>query len=310
MHFPVSGVECSPFLPAVVAFAISFLTTSAGVSGAFLLLPFQMSVLGFVSPAVSPTNLIYNIVAIPGGVWRYVRERRMTWPLAWVTMIGTLPGVFAGAVIRIRWLPDPRACKFFVGCVLLYLSVRLFSPLAVRPKTGEEALSRAGQGRKRLTPLPADAVVKTRSVSWRRVEYDFWTETFAFRPLSLFLLSLAVGLVGGIYGVGGGAIIAPFLVAQFRLPVYTVAGAALLGTFATSIAGVAFFELLARTPLGAGIAVRPDWALGALFGVGGLLGTYFGARVQRYLPERWIRLSLGIIVTGVGVGYVAGFFIR
>ena len=62
--------------------------------------------------------------------------------------------------------------------------------------------------------------------------------------------------------------------------------------------------------MGAGMAVRPDWALGALFGVGGLLGTYFGARVQRYLPERWIRLSLGIIVTGVGVSYIAGFFIR
>ena len=32
-----------------------------GVSGAFLLLPFQVSVLGFTSPAVSPTNLIFNI---------------------------------------------------------------------------------------------------------------------------------------------------------------------------------------------------------------------------------------------------------
>jgi hypothetical protein len=152
--------------------------------------------------------------------------------------------------------------------------------------------------------------VKIRSISTRRIEYDFWTETFAFRPLPVFLLSLAVGLVGGIYGVGGGAIIAPFLVAQFRLPIYTVAGAALLGTFATSIAGVTFFELLARTPMGADMAVRPDWALGALFGVGGLLGTYLGARMQRYLPENWIRLSLGIIVTSVGVSYIAEFLIR
>jgi hypothetical protein len=56
------------------------------------------------------------------------------------------------------------------------------------------------------------------------------------------------------------------------------------------------------------LTVRPDWALGALFGVGGLFGTYAGARIQRYLPERWIRLFLGILVTGVGIGYIAQFF--
>src|SRR5215213_5314052 len=67
MHFPVSGVEVNPLLPLLVAFLISALTAPAGVSGAFLLLPFQVSVLGFTSPAVSPTNLVYNIFATPGG---------------------------------------------------------------------------------------------------------------------------------------------------------------------------------------------------------------------------------------------------
>ena len=67
MHFPVSGVEVNPLLPLLVAFAVSALTAPAGVSGAFLLLPFQVSVLGFHSPAVSPTNLVYNIFATPGG---------------------------------------------------------------------------------------------------------------------------------------------------------------------------------------------------------------------------------------------------
>jgi hypothetical protein len=75
----------------------------AGPSGAFLLLPFQMSVLGFVSPAVSPTNLIYNIVAIPGGVYRYIREERMVWPLAIATMLGTLP-VYTVAGVALSYI--------------------------------------------------------------------------------------------------------------------------------------------------------------------------------------------------------------
>jgi len=292
MHFPVSGVECSPLLPPLVAFVVASLTASAGVSGAFLLLPFQMSVLGFTSPAVSATNLLYNVVAIPGGVFRYLIEKRMAWPVVWVTSLGTLPGIFLGAVIRVRYLPDPASIKLFVGAMLLYLGWRLFKGSANRGN---------------LHPLPKDATVRTRSVSWLRIEYDFRGETCAFRPVPLLFLSLAVGLAGGIYGIGGGAIIAPFLVGWMRLPVHSIAGATLFGTFLTSLAGVFCFELLAYAGAGAGTAVGPDWALGLLFGAGGLAGTYAGARMQRYLPERWIRIFLGLLVTGLGAAYVVQF---
>src|SRR4030043_71688 len=114
MFFPVSGVETNPAIPFLVALVVSSFTSMGGVSGAFLLLPFQVSVLGFTSPAVSPTNLVYNIVAIPSGVYRYLREGRMNWPLAGIIIMGTLPGVFVGAVVRIKYLPDPGAFKLFV----------------------------------------------------------------------------------------------------------------------------------------------------------------------------------------------------
>ena len=54
----------------VAAFGIAVLTTPAGVSGAVLLLPFQVSVLGTPSPAVTPTNLLYNVIASPGALYR------------------------------------------------------------------------------------------------------------------------------------------------------------------------------------------------------------------------------------------------
>ena len=93
VEFPISGVETYWWLPVLVAFGISAFTSTAGVSGAFLLLPFQVSVLGFAGPAVSPTNLLFNVVAIPSGVYRYQRERRMVWPLAWTIVLTTLPGI-------------------------------------------------------------------------------------------------------------------------------------------------------------------------------------------------------------------------
>ena len=54
--FPVSGVETYWWLPTLVAFLISFFTSMGGLSGAFLLLPFQVSILGFITPAGTPTK--------------------------------------------------------------------------------------------------------------------------------------------------------------------------------------------------------------------------------------------------------------
>ena len=45
---------------AVCAFALALIATPAGVSGAVLLLPIQLSVLHVPSPAVTPTNLLFN----------------------------------------------------------------------------------------------------------------------------------------------------------------------------------------------------------------------------------------------------------
>ncbi|MEJ2332293.1 MAG: sulfite exporter TauE/SafE family protein [Desulfobulbaceae bacterium] len=115
IHFTVSGVETSIFIPPLIAFVISFFSSMAGITGAFLILPFQMSALGFVTPSVSATNFLYNVVGTPGGILRYMREGRMVWPLALAITIGTLPGVLVGYYIRVRYLPDPRSFKLFVG---------------------------------------------------------------------------------------------------------------------------------------------------------------------------------------------------
>src|SRR4030065_94485 len=54
-----------------------------------------------------------------------------------VSTLGTLPGLYFGAVIRTDWLPNPRHFKLFVGCVLLYIGLRLLydqTPWAKRKK--------------------------------------------------------------------------------------------------------------------------------------------------------------------------------
>ncbi|MBF0227819.1 MAG: sulfite exporter TauE/SafE family protein, partial [Desulfobacterales bacterium] len=138
MLFPISGVEINPLVPPIVSFCISFFTSMGGISGAFLLLPFQMSFLGYTTPSVSATNQLYNIVAIPSGVYRYFKEGRMVWPLMWVVIVGTLPGVLIGAIMRVKYLPDPKNFKIFAGVVLMYIGLKLVYDLTLKKnkKTG------------------------------------------------------------------------------------------------------------------------------------------------------------------------------
>ena len=67
MYFPTAEIEVSPFVPPLVAFAVSFFTSMGGISGAFLLLPFQMTFLGYTNTSVSATNQLYNVFSNPGG---------------------------------------------------------------------------------------------------------------------------------------------------------------------------------------------------------------------------------------------------
>jgi hypothetical protein len=99
--------------------------------------------------------------------------------------------------------------------------------------------------------------------------------------------------------------VAPFFVAIVGLPVYTIAGAALMGTFVTSIAGVFFYHVLAQ--FYSQLSVAPDWRLGVLFGIGGILGMYLGARTQKYVPARIIKFILCACVLFVAGKYILGF---
>ncbi len=305
MDFETAGLSLAPWWPPLVALVISFFTSMGGVSGAFLLLPFQVSVLGYTAPSVSATNHLFNVVAIPSGVYRYVREGRMVWPLTLVVIAGTLPGVLLGAIVRVRYLPDPASFRLFAAAVLLYVGVRMVRDLTGQrtplvPEGPQSGLPEsAARGRDQDQGAPGGAKTRVVAFGLSGIEYEFRGVAYRASTVGVFVLCLLVGIVGGIYGIGGGAIVAPFLVVFFGLPVYTIAGATLMGTLVASVAGVAIYQALAG--LWPSVSIAPDWKLGLLFGVGGAAGMYLGARCQRFVPARLIQWMLaGIIVLTAG----------
>lgn len=313
MFFQTAGIEVALWIPPLVAFIISFFTSMGGVSGAFLLLPFQMSFMGYTNPSVSATNQVFNVVAIPSGVYRYWREGRMVWPLTWVVVIGTLPGVFIGAMVRVLYLPDPKHFKLFAAFVLIYIGFKMVTDVMKNTNNGANNVNETrfrdmvrrvntNKGDSGTVGLPATTVTH---FNLKRLGFTFYEEAYEVSFLGIFLLSFIVGIVGGIYGIGGGSIIAPFFITFFRLPVYIVAGAALMGTFVTSVAGVAFYQAIA--PFYPHLPVAPDWLLGILFGIGGMAGMYLGARCQKFVPAKAIKWMLASVMVFTAAKYILDF---
>src|SRR5712671_2423489 len=142
----MAGPVWTEIVALVAAYVIAVLATPAGVSGAVLLLPFQVSVLGTPSPAVTPTNLLYNVVATPGALYRYWRQGQTGDRLAPVLIAGTLPGVIAGSVIRVELLPGPRVFDLVVAAVLMPLGIWLALTRPSRPDDPDRPA--------RLIPIP------------------------------------------------------------------------------------------------------------------------------------------------------------
>ena len=217
--------------------------------------------------SVTPTNLLYNVVATPGALYRYWRQGQTGGRLALVLIAGTVPGVIAGSVIRVELLPGTRVFDLVVAGVLLPLGVWL---VVTRPVPRRRP-ARRPIPEPRLIPEPA-----------------------------LVVLAFLVGCVGGIYGIGGGSVLAPVLIGSGR-PAAEVAPAALASTFATSVAGVVTFAVLSLHQRG---SIAPAWATGVALGIGGLAVAYTGARIQGRLPEALIRRIVGVLVIAIGARYL------
>jgi uncharacterized membrane protein YfcA len=211
------------------------------------------------NPAVTPTNLLYNVIATPGALVRYRSRGQLTGPLARRLVAGAVPGVLVGAVIRVFVLPGERPFRLAAGLVLLTLGVWLI----------------------RRTVAPAQA---RPPLSQRRVS----------------ALAAGAGVVGGIYGVGGGSILSPILVGS-GMAMGVVAPAALASTFVTSVVGALAFVVLALVETS---SVAPDWRIGIACGLGGICGGYVGATVQPHVPERVLRLTLGAVAIAVAAMYL------
>lgn len=244
----------------LIALAVSMACAPAGVSGAFLLLPLQIYLFGVAAPSATSSNLFYNLFATPPGVFRYAKERRLMPRLSILLILSSIPGFALGALLRTTVLMDPKTFRYFVAAVLLAISIRLAHDV-LKPRYEPQA----AYTEERLGHIKSGAV------------------HYYYPPLKVAAASAAVGVVGGAYGIGGGAMMSPILAAVFKLPIYATAGSTLLATLASSAFGVVIYNAAGHPP---------HWPIAIPLALGGAAGVYIGAYLQRKIPPRAIKTAI------------------
>lgn len=148
------------------------------------------------------------------------------------------------------------------------------------------------------------------------------TNSSARRWLGYIAIGLGAGFLSGLFGIGGGAIIVPGLVALVGMDIRRAAGTSLLAIVPVSLAGVATY----------GLGGHVDLLLAALLAGGSILGAQFGSwllsRISRIaltwgfiaflaataislflvVPSRDAVLEIGLVNGAglAGLGFVAG----
>jgi uncharacterized protein len=225
---------------------IGLLLGLLGGGGFILAVPALVYGMSFTMAQAIPVSLIVVAAASAVGVLPRIRAKQVRWRMAGIFAAAGIPATIAGITIRSH-LPQPVLMVGF-AVVIVVAGIRM---LTDQGATGTACKVEAGH------------------VNWRRC---------APRSIGAGLL---VGLLTGLFGVGGGFLITPALVVVLGVEMSTAIGTSLLIIIANSVAGIASHL--------DGITV--DWQVTAAFVAAAmatsLVAGYLGTRTDTARLQRW-----------------------
>jgi uncharacterized membrane protein YfcA len=213
---------------------VGFVLGLVGGGGSILAVPLIVYLVGVPSPHVAiGTSALAVAVNALTGLANHVRHGNVKWRCALVFAASGVAGAFAGS----------SAGKAFDGQKLLFLFAIVMVVVGVLMLR-----NRRRQGN--------PSVVLGRENAPKLVGFGAGT-----------------GLFSGFFGIGGGFLVVPGLVAATGMPMINAIG--------SSLVAVAAFGL--TTAANYAVSGLVDWPLALVFIVGGIVGGFVGARLARRL---------------------------
>ena len=301
--FKTGNVYMNPIIVFGGAFLIGILFVIMGAAGGLFTAAFQITVIGTNAPVginagntIKPTNLFLTLCSPITGLMNYFKEKRFAYPVAICFAIGIVTGAFfIGPPLSAKYL-NLAAFKFYLGIICVVIGIKLFIeslPGSIEKKKAMKAIVQ------KFNAAIKEAKESGKAMELGKVEFDkfnfikfdmrFWGETFVARPLMMLLGGIVMGVIASSFGVGGGFMFMPFMTTLVGYPMYLAVPIALAGTFATSTGAIAKYVLM---------GYQPDWIMAALIAAGAMCGGMVGPKIQKRLPEIFLKrmLALALII--------------
>lgn len=242
--------------------AVGFSLGLIGGGGSILAVPLLVYVVGVPSAHVAiGTSALAVAASAAANLAGHARARTVKWPCALVFALSGMVGAALGAQLG-KMVDGTRLLAAF-GALMIVIGLLLLRP---RQSGGDAQVKLTRANLPRLLP---------------------W----------LIGIGLLVGLLSGFFGIGGGFLVVPGLIAATAMPLINAIGSSL-------VAVTAFGLTTATSYAWSGLV---DWPLAGLFILGGALGGLIGIGLARRLAghkHALPRIFAGIVIA-VGLYVVA-----
>ncbi len=295
--FKTANIYMNPLVVFGGAFIIGVLFVIMGAAGGLFTAAFQITVLGTKGPVginagntIKPTNLFLTMCSPITGLMTFIKEKRFATPVAIPFAIGIVCGAFfIGPPLSAKYL-NLAAFKFYLGIICFVIGVKLFTeslPGSIEKKKAMKAIvqkfNKAVKEAKESGKAMEMGSIEFDKFNFMRFDMRFWGETFVAKPLMMLIGGLIMGIIASAFGVGGGFMFMPFMTTMVGYPMYLAVPIALAGTFSTSVGAVAKYVML---------GYQPDWIMAALIAAGAMCGGVVGPKIQKKLPEIFLKRML------------------
>ena len=248
-------------LAGLFGLVIGALVGVLGAGGSIMAIPALVYGVGMPLSSAIPTSLLVVAVSALGGIAVRWRSGTIRWPVAGVFALASVPAAVAGTALG-QLIPQRWAMLGF-AVLMAAAAVRM---LAAAIESGGACRTRGG------------------TVNWR-----------GCLPKAI-AAGAAVGLLTGLFGVGGGFVVVPVLTMLLGLTAPEAVATSLVVITATALAGLA-----AHAPALPGMDLR----ITAVFAGVALVASAVAGRVANHLPATTVRHAFAWVVLAVAAGVAA-----
>jgi hypothetical protein len=313
--FPLAGVRVPIWHLLWMGFWTGYTMAIVGEAAGIFALPYQISVLQFGNPSVTPTTQLLTLLNPLGALLGFYRTRQTNWDFALWVCLGGMLGAMVGPFVRLTVLSDPKPFTVAVGLALAVTGVHLCvaAVRSFRSRAGFEhrftsAVRDAVAAGRSPSGLPPGLAIETVDKSGLRLTIAYWGDRWTMSLPVLFLVGLGVGIVSSALGVGGGFLLVPIFATFYRLPIYVLVAASI--PYVVSLSAVSLVTYGVIVPWSTGVRLPAEVSWGLFASAGGILGAWCAAKTQRFVPQSRLKLMLGVITAAAGVLYVLSGFVE